>query len=160
MEDTKLPKPEEKVNVIVTCPKAFRCFKPETKEMFDEVELIRLGIVMTAHGKLYDLVHGRPVTDMCALWNTRHKDATGLAIYEGDICEIGIDTGLGSVETGHPMLVKRVGKMRWEVASNAFNIHFNGRSMFSGQVRIVSCTVIGNEYQDKAAAEAYAKDNE
>lgn len=144
------------VKVIVTCPKAFRCFEPATGRMYYEKELIEMGIAMTPTGKLVWVMGenaGREATTLIPLWNTSQSDDGGNPLYEGDICEVSIETGLGS-------LMPRIAIMRWSAQFNNFSLHFNGRETFAGGVTIRECKRIGNEYQNKEAAERFHKDNE
>lgn len=151
--DTAPIKELGKVNVIVTCPKSFRCFEPASGKMYYERDLLGLGIVMTPHGRLAHILTGQPVTSMFPLWNTSQHDEAGQPLYEGDICEIGVDTGFGSLN-------ERVGIMRWDVDRNCFSLHFNGRGSYEGGVIIKACRKIGNEFQDIEAGLRYKKDNE
>lgn len=143
------------LNIIVTCPKAFRAFEPATGRMYYEPELMQQGVGMTPTGKLVFVAGenaGRFATGLIPLWNTGQKDEVGNSLYEGDICEVDVDTGFGS-------FVERVGIMRWNVMHNCFSLHFNGRGTYSGGVRIGGSRKIGNEFQDKSAGERYQKDN-
>lgn len=133
------------VNIIMTVPKGFRAYEISTAKMLYEEELIERGVWLNAKGKIN--------TDgLIPLWNTGQRDQQHKQIYEGDICEIEIDTGMGGV-------IQRIGCMRWSLQHNNFSLHFNGRSMFSGGVRISACRVIGNEFQDKEASKRYHDDN-
>lgn len=154
-------KPEEqkaptRVNVIVTCPKSFRCFEPATGRMYYETELLKMGVGMTPTGKLFWVQGenaGRQVVGMFPLWNTTQRDTNNEVLYEGDICEIDVDTGFGSV-------TQRIAIMRWTLEGNGFTLVFNGRTSFSGGVTIKASKKIGNEYQDRDAAARWKKDNE
>ncbi len=139
----------DRVNVIMTCPKAFRCYDIETKEMHYEAHLLEVGVVMTANGIL--LLDGEPVPTLVPLWNTSQQDTHGNALYEGDICEMEIETGFG--------VMQRVGVMRWSPKYNNFSLNFNGRSLMEGGANTRMCQLIGNEYQDKQAVERYRADN-
>lgn len=147
-------KKKGKLNVILTVPKSFRCFEPATGAMYYEEELIARGVALSPTGKLVHVPSGAPLDGaLIVLWNTSQQDESGAFLYEGDYCEIDVDTGFGS-------LSQRIGVMRWSLEHNAFAIHFNGRSSYAGQVTIKRTVKIGNEYQDKAAGLRYQKDNE
>lgn len=142
------------LNVIMTCPKRYRCFEPATGKMYYEDELIARGVALAPSGKLVHVPTGAPLDPaLIPLWNTSQQDEKGEWLYEGDFCEIDLDTGFGS-------LTERIGVMRWNVDRNCFSIHFNGGTTYSGEVTIKRIRKIGNEYQDKAAGERYQKDND
>lgn len=141
-----------KLNIILTCPKGFRCFQPKTGHMFYEDDLIRAGIALSPTGKLVHVPSGGQITDMFPLWNTTQADENNQVLYEGDICEVDVETGFGSV-------TQRIATMRWSADNNGFSLHFNGRGVYAGGVIIKACRKLGNEYQDKDAAQRYLNDN-
>lgn len=142
-----------KTNVIMTVPKGYRCFEPATGNMYYEEELMKRSVVMTPLGKLVFAPTGESLQGaLVPLWRTAQSDDKGVALYEGDIVEIDVDSGFGS-------LTQRIGIMRWSVTHNAFSIHFNGRTSYEGQVTIRKSRKIGNEYQDVEASLRYTKDN-
>lgn len=152
----KTAPPLDKLNVIVTCPKAFRCFEPATGRMYYEPELIKMGVAMTPTGKLFWVngeLAGRQILNMFPLWNTSMRDTANEPLYEGDICEIEVDTGFGSV-------TQRMAIMRWVPEGNCFSLVFNGRTSFAGGVTIRTSHKVGNEYQHKDVAERWRIDNE
>lgn len=121
-----------------------RIYDKVNKRMLYPEEGIRNGIFLSLHGEAVQWQSGKfeRLRNVIVMHRTPHTQADGKHVWEGDICDVGVETEFQS-------LMKARGVMVWDINIHKWNvlIKFPKNSMTAQYSDVAEITVLGDIYQ-------------